>query len=169
MRFTSSSLALGVIAASVKAGAAAFLNVRNQCPETVYLVYSTEVDGVYQSFSYTFPSNSRFGINLAGRGMISQSVKSLKSAKVSSIGMSVGLSRDPNFYSDTVAKLIMGYTVEEADNLLYYSFANDHGNPYPNQPWSLTSTNPQCTPVSSANQVTYACAAGSTLALTLCV
>jgi hypothetical protein len=84
----------------------------------------------------------------------------------SNAGYSVGLSKSPNFYGTNVPKLIMGYSVNTANDLLYYSFANDDGNAFAGQSWKLVGSG-DCPNVNSADKVTYACTP-ATLTLKLC-
>lgn len=64
--------------------------------------------------------------------------------------------------------MILGYSVNSDNGLIYYSIAPDYGNPFASQSFSLTSFNSQCPSVRSPDKVTYACAATSSFELTLC-
>ncbi|KAJ4352549.1 uncharacterized protein N0V89_007898 [Didymosphaeria variabile] len=149
MRFTT-LLGLSAAAAPALAASTASLYVTNDCSESVYVVYATDASGSYVQGQKTLTTGTGFQVILAG------------------LGYSVGFSTDSNYYATTTPKLIMGYSVNSDDSLLYYSITTDVGNPFASQSWSLTSDNDACTSVSSPNGVTYACPAGSFLFFNLC-
>ncbi|KAK5693172.1 hypothetical protein LTR97_010648 [Elasticomyces elasticus] len=137
--------AMGAALAAPLADDRAFLNIKNNCPQTVYIVYSNEQ---YKSASATLSSGKGLGIILSG------------------LGYSVGLSKDPNFYSTSVPKLILGYSVNSDQDLIYYSLAPDFGNPLQGQSVSIAGDG--CPSVNSADGKTYACAVTRALTYTLC-
>ncbi|KAK7185568.1 hypothetical protein DPSP01_010752 [Paraphaeosphaeria sporulosa] len=137
---------LGLSLAATAAAAQPLLRVTNQCSENVYVVYSNDQ---YKAAQVTLTQGKGFQVILSG------------------LGYSVGLSTDPAFYSEAVAKLIFGYSVNTDNGLLYYSIASDYGNPFASQSFSLTGNN-GCASVNSPNGVTYACSDAASLYLTLC-
>nr|OQO32498.1 hypothetical protein B0A51_00907 [Rachicladosporium sp. CCFEE 5018] len=114
MHFTSVLLGLSAAAGTALASTTASLFVHNNCAKDVYLIYS---NNAYKSAAKTLASGMGFEVVLSGEGY------------------SVGFSKSPNFYATNVAKLIMGYSINTASDLLYYSFTNNDGNAFAGQSW----------------------------------
>lgn len=165
MHFHQALFGLG-LAATTASAAQPLLYVKNQCPENVYVVYSNDQ---YKAAQVTLTQGKGFQVILSGLGKHTFIAYSIAPIALTSFapGYSVGLSTDPNFYSEAVAKLIFGYSVNSDNHLLYYSVAADYGNPFQGQSFSLTGST-GCSAVNSPNGVTYACADTSSLSMVLC-
>ena len=63
------AFALGTLTGTALGAASATLNAVNKCSESVYVVYSTEISGEYESYSVTLGSTTKkITVQLAGEG-----------------------------------------------------------------------------------------------------